>query len=245
VAFEYRYTSELASLNLPWASLSETDNLSDGSAGDLSTGEGSSATRAAESAPDCSLVTTICYFRAVAYLGNAHTLSAVRLVGSLLASRTIGSACITPIGEDPTATPGSALAVVETSSNGTSWTEQVTTGLDAPNLLLSPPYSTTYDEELEIDSVVACWVRVTLWHSQNIVSGDASVTAQLSLTDFRITGTDSGTPCSGGGTDPDPDPGGGDEDCGCESWSRASLCTDDSGERAAATPGDTGTRRRC
>ena len=197
MAFTYRIAS---STSIPWAGMVDTALLSDGTTGDTGTGEAVTSGASGTSAPYCSAVSCEALIVAQVYLATSHALTGFSFKGSMTAGETVGANCIQSIEPIPLPTPGTGYATLQTSPDGDTWTDRATLTLDAPDLTGSPPYSSTFNES-GVLSVSACWVRLLVGNSQNTVAADGGVSATVTLTDFRLTGTDTGTSCmtSGGG----------------------------------------------
>lgn len=212
---EYRWSDALGT---PWASMAITTKLSDGTAQDITTGEGVTVNAAATSHPACSHITAAPRMIAQIYLGTQHSLTGYSFTGSLAAVCNPGGPCSMPPGETLEPTPGSASASLEYLNAG-EWVSLASIVITAPNILPeSTPAPTAFVKQGTFTAVTACWVRLLLRHEQNFVGGTATVAATINLSDFRLTGTDTLAPCAGG--NPGGESGGGgeggdSEECHC------------------------------
>ena len=218
-----------------------TTRLSDGSAGDTSTTETSTTLVNVPPGIYCALAGPIAILTAHAYLGTRHAITSWRITGGLVAVlSSVGDACAVRIGEEVPSTVGSAVATLEYSLDGSTWTQADTVALTVPLISVAGDISENFDITRSVASFTACQVRIVITYTALFYSVNFSLSATTWLSDIRFAATDTGTACS----DPDDNGGGGGggSDCGCDSWTRAAGCTSDSGTRAGSCTTDSGTR---
>ena len=194
MAFDYRW---LGSDRPNWTIMNITTLLNDNSVGDLSTGE-TATDSAVGTPPYCQTINAHCYNTAQIYLTNAHTISGFSFALINSVTTTINNpVCTLPADTDPPVVPPpSSVVVLEYSSNGALWTEitRVSCNVssydpDGDTVAVNTVYSATFP------AVTGCWIRLVADYSYSIMTGSQELDVSTKITDFRLTATDTGSPC--------------------------------------------------
>ena len=194
MAFMYRW---LGSERPDWTLMNITTLLNDNSVGDLSTGE-TSTDSSTGTPPYCQTINAHCYNTAQIYLSNAHSISGFSFALINTVTTTINNPiCTLPADTDPPVVPPpSSLAVLEYSTNGALWTEitRVSCNVssydpDGDSVAVNTVYSASFP------AVTGCWIRLVTDYSYSIMTGSQQLDVSTKITDFRLTATDTGSPC--------------------------------------------------
>ena len=194
MAFVYRW---LGSERPDWTLMNITTLLNDNSVGDLSTGE-TSTDSSTGTPPYCQTINAHCYNTAQIYLSNAHSISGFSFALINTVTTTINNPiCTLPADTDPPVVPPpSSLAVLEYSTNGALWTEitRVSCNVssydpDGDSVAVNTVYSASFP------AVTGCWIRLVTDYSYSIMTGSQQLDVSTKITDFRLTATDTGSPC--------------------------------------------------
>lgn len=193
MAFTYRWLEG----NRPdWADMVSTTFLNDGSVGDTTTGEQNTESDTGSSLY-CAALSVETYITAQIYLGTAHTLSSFSFASYMAATVTGLALCLEdPVLGYPTIPSPSCVMTLEYSTNGSSWTHLTDVACTAPTPVDGSTASSTTIYSASITPVTCCWIRIIGHGNATIMTSDQTLAVEVGITDFRVTGTDTGSACS-------------------------------------------------
>lgn len=206
----------------------ETLLLTDASSGDTTTGQYSQQDIAIDGGFLCHTVTAETYLTAQSLSANVLSLSGWSARGSLVVGlSSVGAACVESPGDPSPPEGGDGELVLEAWVEG-AWVEVATAALTAPELgdLLTQTQSFNVSGSIS-PTISSCDVRLVARFSYTKTGNSTTLSVRINLTDWRLTSSDSGTPCTDNSTGETGGGGetGGSGSCGCASWRPKGVCT--------------------
>lgn len=220
-----------------------TTKFTDGSVGDTSTGESTTVSQSGNDVA-CNYVSPNAVLCAQAWFAgfvNTVTAFTAKVILTRNDSLDFCSAGVDPLGV-PADSCVAALEIWQTDH----WTSVWSGSLSLPTGVNGSTVSATNSLSQSFTSTSGCWARLTISYIVNGVRGTGSSSAQINLTDWRLTASATATGCpEGGGSDPTTGGGAGpgtvdgENTCTCDDWTERTLVAESTTERSRLSDSST------